>query len=276
MSRNTRELLIGKWKENKNLCVGLDPDVDKIPHRYSRGKIETTLINFCCSIVDETAGVAAAYKPNRGFFGYYGDSGMRALQTIVCYVHERCPDIPVIIDGKYNDIGNTLERYAGEAFNLFACNGDAMTANPYLGQEANEPILRMVDKFAFWLCLTSNPGAGEFQKYGNPPLFLKVAENIQNYWNGNNNCGLVIGATCPEELAEVREAAPELPLLLPGVGKQNGDLEGSVSAAKHSFLINSSRGIIYAENPKESAHAVHEQIQVALKEVNKWKVQRIR
>jgi len=247
------QLLEGAWEEDKHLCVGLDPDLEKIPRAAWRGSDEATLVNFCCDIIEATGDVAAVFKANRGFFGSSGDGGVRALQAVIRFAQEKFPKVLFILDGKWNDIGNSFEKYKKEAFGVFPAG--AATVNPYLGQEACEPFLEQKDKLMFWLCLTSNKGAGEFQKHGNPPLFLHIAERISKYWNGNNNCGLVVGATHPEELAAVREVAPELVLLLPGIGKQAADIEASVKAAIHRFIMNASRSILYASREKNFAEA---------------------
>ncbi|PIT93631.1 orotidine-5'-phosphate decarboxylase [Candidatus Falkowbacteria bacterium CG10_big_fil_rev_8_21_14_0_10_43_11] len=262
------QLLEAMWQQGKHLCVGLDPDLSKIPKAAWRGSDEATLVNFCCSIIEATGSIAVAFKANRGFFGSCGDSGVRALQAVIGFAHEKFPEVLFIVDGKWNDIGNSAEQYAREAFGVFPA--DAATVNPYLGQDACEPFLKHGNKLIFWLCLTSNTGAGEFQKHGNPPLFLHIAERISQYWNGNNNCGLVVGATHPEELAAVRKVAPELPLLLPGIGKQQGDIDASTKAAIDRFLMNESRSILYAssesdfaEKSAEAAEKTHQRILMA-------------
>lgn len=234
-------------------------------------------------VVKQTAHVVAAYKPNAAFYESLGWPGMQALEGLIAYIKAEAPDVPVILDAKRGDIGNTNEHYAKMAFDVMGA--DAITIHPYLGWEANKSFLDCADKGIFVLCRTSNSGAGEFQdmevevrKAGKweediegdrwrmrqklMPLYQRVAERVADsyYWNYNGNCGLVTGATYPEEIAKVRELAPNLPLLIPGIGKQGGDLEASVRAARHRFLINSSSGIIFADDPRAETMKLHEGI----------------
>ena len=251
--QSTIQLLEARWGEGKNLCVGLDPDLKKIPAAAWRENNEATLVHFCCAIIEATGTFAAAFKANRGFFGSQGDGGVRALQAIVQFACQKFPEVVFIVDGKWNDIGNSFEQYGLEAFGVFAA--DAATANPFLAQDACKPFLDYKDRVTFWLCLTSNLGAGEFQKHGDPPLFLHIAKQISTRWNEHGNCGLVVGATHPQELAAVREVAPDLPLLLPGISKQQGDIDASAKAARHRFLMNESRSIDYASSGADFAEA---------------------
>jgi len=247
------QLLEAQWQRNKHLCVGIDPDCQKIPEAAWRGNDEAKLIHFCCSIIEATGKYAAAFKANRGFFGSQGDGGVRALQAIIQFAHKKFPEVAFIGDGKWNDIGNSFDQYGIEAFGVFGA--DAATTNPLLGHDACQSFLNYKDRMTFWLCLTSNPGAAEFQKHGDPPLFLHIAKQISTAWNENGNCGLVVGATHPQELAAVREVAPDLPLLLPGIGKQQGDIDASAKAARHRFIMNESRSIDYASNGPDFAEA---------------------
>jgi len=292
------EMIEAKWAEEKHVCVGLDPVYTLLPGRYHVMCMTEELVvqDFLEGVVRTTKDIVACYKPNIAFFESYGYYGFEMLEKLMHLIHTEAPDVPVILDAKRGDIGNTNEHYAKMAFDLFGA--DALTIHPYLGWEANKPFLDRADKGIFVLCRTSNPGAGEFQDAGvripevqylpNPEdrskkdipyhdpnsgthsdLYMRVAQNVSDsrIWNYNGNCGLVTGATYPEEIAQVRAIAPDIPLLIPGVGKQGGDLEASVTAARHRFIINSSSGIIFADDPRAEAEKLHGEIQAALVEL---------
>ena len=256
------QMLQKKHTEGKFVCVGLDSDYQKIPEALRHFGVEEAIVKFNQAIIDETGGIVCAYKPNIAFYEAYGNEGFSALQRTIRYIQRVC-DVPVILDAKRADIGNTNEGYVREIFDLL--NADAVTANPYLGQKALEPFLERKDKGIFLLCRTSNPGAGEFQDLpvstkGIPePLYRYVARRIANNWNSNGNCGLVVGATNPEELQQVRRIVGDMPILIPGVGAQGGDAAKTVAAGKDSegrgMLINSSRGIIFASSGDDFAKA---------------------
>lgn len=224
-------------KINSRLCVGLDPRMEKISAPYS--KEDDPVFAFNKMIIDETSDFACCYKPNFAFYEALGIKGLEALQKTIAYIPD---DIPVIADAKRGDIGSTAEAYAKAIFDEFKCDG--VTLNPLLGHDSMEPFLKRKDNGLYILCLTSNPGSRDFQRQDN--LYRKIAEKIQ-LWNEAGNCGMVVGATQPEHLKEIRQIAPDIPLLLPGIGSQGGDLEGTVSAAADSkgggFIINVSRGI---------------------------------
>ncbi len=238
-------------QKNKSLlCVGLDPD----PAMVLEGFYE-----FNKAIIDATADLVCAYKPNIAFYEAMGNDGLEALKKTRDYVPE---GIPVIIDAKRGDIGNTAKAYARSLFDYYKF--DAMTASPYLGYDSLEPFIEYRDRGVFILCRTSNQGATDFQSLpvgqegGRRMLFEVVAERV-NAWNKHGNLGLVVGATYPEELKLIRERYPEMPLLIPGVGAQGGELglvvKYGVDKGRNKTIINSSRQIIYASRGKDFAAA---------------------
>lgn len=256
--RDFNELLASNWKRKRFLCVGLDPDYEKIPDAARMSGIRETIVAFNRAIVDATKDIAAAYKPNSAFYEARGDEGFAALRETCFYILEQAPEALVILDAKRGDNSNTNLGYVEYAFEHLRV--DAITLHPYLGAEALRPFLDRREKGLFILCRTSNPGAKEFQDLlvDGEPLYLRVAQSVANGWNGKGNCGLVVGATYPEEIARVRRAAPDLPLLVPGVGAQGGELEASVEAAKNSrggFLLSVSRSVLYASAGADFADA---------------------
>lgn len=246
------EKLNNKWKEGKYLCIGLDTVLDKIP-----GTIlgEDMIFDFNKAIIDATHDLVAAYKPNSAFYEAEGAWGIEQLQKTTKYIVKNYPDIVILLDFKRADIGNTNEGYVKFAFEYLEV--DAVTVQPYLGREAIQPFLRKANKGVFVLCRTSNPGADEFQDLESNSTYLyeKVAFQVSNQWNMKDNAGLVVGATYPRELEKVRQIAKNIPILIPGVGAQGGDLEKTVKAAKKNFLLNSSRGIIFASDEEDFAEA---------------------
>jgi uridine monophosphate synthetase len=237
------------------LCVGLDPHADELS--------QTTAIaarDFCLRLVEETSAVSAAFKPNIAFFEVFGAEGIQALQDVIAAV----PDgIPVILDAKRGDIGTTAQAYAQAAFQTLGVH--AITANPYLGSDSVAPLLSDPEKGVFLLCKTSNPGAGELQDQfvNGEPLYALVAQLAQS-WNKSNNVGLVVGATYPEVLAELRELVPEMWILAPGIGAQGGELEATISAGLRSdglgLLVPISRSISRAADPGKAAQKLRDQI----------------
>ncbi|MEK6808305.1 MAG: orotidine-5'-phosphate decarboxylase [Nanoarchaeota archaeon] len=246
------EKLTAKWKEGKFVCVGLD----------------CADFNLNKSIIDQTFDLVCAYKPNSAFYEGAGVSGLTSLKKTVDYIHQKDPDMPVILDAKRGDIGNTNEEYAKSAFDDLGA--DAMTVHPYLGKEALQPFLNRKDRGIFVLVRTSNPGAGEFQdlEVSGKPLYQVVAEHVKK-WNTNENCAVVAGATFPDKLKRVREIVGDMPILIPGVGTQGGNVSDAVQAGKDSknqgIIINSSRGIIFAPNPREATLNLHQEIGESLK-----------
>ncbi len=245
--------LAGACRKNRSLlCVGLDTDPALLP-----GGVD--VFGFNKAIIDATADLVCAYKPNIAFYEAQGNAGLDALKRTRDYVPG---DIPVIIDAKRGDIGNTAAAYARSLFEDFRF--DAATVSPYLGFDSLEPFFRYQDRGVFILCRTSNPGAADFQSLackvegGHKPLFEIVAEKV-NSWNRYGNLGLVVGATYPEELKLIRRKYPEMPLLVPGVGAQGGELALAVrygaDAGRQRTIINSSRQILYASKGKDFAAA---------------------
>ena len=238
--------------KNSALCIGLDVDLFRLP--ASIPATREGVVRFCREIIAATQQYAAAYKPNAAFFEGMGTWGLEALQAVRQHIPS---DIIAIIDAKRGDIDTSNVHYAGAAFDVLGF--DAITAHPYLGAEALEPFLSRPECGVFVLCRTSNPGARDFQDMRNEAgerLYVSVAKAVQS-WNLNDNCGLVTGATYPEELAAVRQAAPDLPLLIPGIGAQGGDLTATVQAAGPAapMLINASRSILYASRERDFAEA---------------------
>ena len=245
--------------ENKKslLCVGLDIDPDKVPKGYNDDL--KGLFRFALKIIEATSELVVAYKPNLGFYEAFGPEGLSLLKMIC----SRIPDDTILIlDGKRGDIGNTAAFYARAAFDIY--KADWTTVNPYMGYDSIRPFLENREKGAFVLCLTSNPGAMDFQRQEikNRPLYYQVARKVAS-WDKENNCGLVVGATYPEQLVEVRQAAENMPILIPGVGAQGGDLEKAVLAGTDNFtktaVINVSRSVLYAskeENFDQAARNV--------------------
>ena len=224
------------------LCVGLDPDPRLMP--------VASIIDFNRAIVDATSDLVCAYKPNLAFYEAQGLEGLRALKQTIEYIREVSPNVAVIGDAKRGDIGHVSAAYATAMFDRWGL--DAVTVNGYLGHDSVEPFLVYEGRGAFVLCKTSNPGAGEFQdvKVGDgAPLFQRVARTVGG-WSTEGNLGLVVGATYPDELRAVREICPSMPILIPGVGSQAGDLRASVihgtDAQGRRAIINASRSIIYA------------------------------
>ena len=235
------------------LCVGLDPDLAKIPSQLARGP--EPLLAFNRRIIDATADIAAAYKPQAAFYSAVGAEA--ELEGSIRYIRERAPHALVILDAKRNDIGNTAEAYAREAFDRYAA--DAVTVNPYMGGDSVRPFVQHPDRGAVLLCRTSNPGARDFQDLlvDGLPLYRRVAERAARDWNDLNNLMLVVGATYPAEMADLRRAHPGLTFLVPGIGAQGGDLDGMLAAglnpAGTGLLINSARGVIYAGGGESAA-----------------------
>jgi len=245
-------------KINSLLCVGLDSDFEKIPDRPQKFKsLEFPQFEFNKWIIEETHEFVAAYKPNIAFYEARGDQGMKELKMTMDYLIKNHPDIFTILDAKRADIGNTNNGYVTSIFDWLGF--DAVTLHPYLGGEALKPFLDRKDKVSIILCRTSNEGAGELQdlEIEGRPLWQIVAEKVSKVWNKNNNCILVVGATYPEEMKRIRSLVGDMTFLVPGIGAQGGDIKAVLEAGLNSeglgLIINSSRGIIFSENPKEEA-----------------------
>jgi orotidine-5'-phosphate decarboxylase len=252
-------LLESRWNEGHFLCVGLDTDFGKLPAKFKQESVSDALFHFNREIIEATAPHCGVFKPNVAFYEGYGLEGLDALIKTNRFIRERFPVHPIILDAKRADIGNTNAGYVKAAFDVLQAH--AITVHPYLGKEALGPFLAEKDRGVIVLCHTSNPGAGEFQelKGGGPELYKIVAEKVSQEWNYNGNCGLVMGATYPKQLAEIRNIAGELPLLIPGIGAQGGDLQQTVinglNSAKEGIIINASRSILYASSGNDFAAA---------------------
>ncbi len=235
------------------VCVGLDPQLAKLPRDLAQDR--TPLYAFNRRVIDATRGLAAAYKPQIAFYSAVGAE--EELAASIRYIRERAPDALVILDAKRGDIGNTAAAYAREAFDRYGA--DAVTINPYMGGDAVLPFLTRPDRGALLLCRTSNPGAKDFQDltFDGLPLYRHVAMHAAQHWNAQGNLMLVVGATVPREMAELRAAHPHLPFLVPGIGAQGGDLKATLAAGLNAqglgLLISASRSIIYAGGGTEAA-----------------------
>ncbi len=256
------ELLGGHFAAGRHLVVGLDTDPERIPTTVAPGASPAErVIDFNRAIVAATADLAAAYKPNAAFYEALGEDGFHALEETVATIHERAPQTAVILDAKRADIGSTNAGYVAAAFDRLGA--DAITVHPYLGGEALAPFLERAEKLVFVLARTSNPGAGELQDIEDGdgvPLYRRVARAVARDWNGAGNCGLVVGATYPEEMRAVRaDIDASMPILIPGAGAQGGDVGAVVAANREAgsdaFLINASRSILYASSGEDFAVA---------------------
>lgn len=244
---NFIDKLSAAWTTNNSLlCVGLDPDLARFP-AHLQGKPDA-IVSFCKAIIDATADLACAFKPQIAYFAALGAEDQ--LEEICRYLRDACPHIPLVLDAKRGDIGATAHQYAREAFDRYGA--DAVTVNPYMGSDSVEPYMEWTDRGVIVLCRTSNPGGSDLQflDVGGQPLYQHVARLVAEKWNRNGQCALVVGATFPEELAQVRAIVGDMPLLVPGVGAQGGDVEATVTAGKTAagagMMINSSRAILYA------------------------------
>jgi len=262
---------ISKLKKRINkvkslLCVGLDSDFAKLPARFR--KLKHSQFEFNKWIIDQTHEFVCAYKPNSAFYEARGAEGIAELKLTCDYLREEYSDIPIILDFKRGDIGNTNRGYADYAFKYLQV--DAVTLQPYQGIEALEPFFKFKDKGLIILCKTSNPGSGELQdmEIDGEPVWQLVAKRVAGEWNKHGNCMLVVGATYPEQLKEVRQIVGEMFMLVPGVGAQGGDLaevlKVGLNKDKSGLIINSSRGIIFADNPRQEAEKVVRQMKIYL------------
>jgi orotidine-5'-phosphate decarboxylase len=264
------ESLRKRWTDaNTLVCVGLDPEPAKFP-AHLREDPDAVFV-FCKAIVDATADLACAFKPQIAHFAALGAE--YALQRLVAHIHETHPGVPVILDAKRGDIGSTAQHYVAEAFERYGA--DAVTVNPYLGRDSVQPFLDRADKGVVVLCRTSNAGAGDLQDLvvDGKPLYQHVAAKVANEWNGNGNCLLVVGATWPQQLAEVRALVGDVPFLVPGVGAQGGDVEALVGAGRTAdgtgLVISSSRAILYASAGEDFADAARKAAADLRDEINR-------
>jgi orotidine-5'-phosphate decarboxylase len=253
------DMLQGAQRRNGSmLCVGLDPEPSRFPAglKDDVGKI----FDFCARIVDATADLVIAFKPQIAYFAAHRAEAQ--LEQLMEHMRRTAPHVPVILDAKRGDIGSTAEQYAKEAFERYGA--DAVTLSPFMGFDSVQPYLKYEGKGAFLLCRTSNPGGDDLQNQhlsdveGAPRLYEHVAKLAQGPWNTNGQLGLVVGATYPAEIQAVRKVAPHVPLLIPGVGAQGGDAVATVKAgwrADAPIVVNSSRAIIYASDGEGFAEA---------------------
>jgi orotidine-5'-phosphate decarboxylase len=272
---NFAQSLSKAWQQNNSLvCVGLDPEPARFPASV-RGSPDA-VFDFCRAIIDATADLVCAFKPQIAHFAALGAED--ALRRLIAHIHARHPQVPVILDAKRGDIGSTAQNYAAEAFDRYGA--DAVTVNPYLGRDSVQPFLDRADKGVIILCRTSNPGASDLQDLvvrgadgSERRLYQHVAETVARDWNANGNCALVVGATYPAEIADVRGRVGELPLLVPGVGAQGGDVAAVVgngkTAAGTGLMISSSRAILYAGSGDDFADAARHATIVLRDEINR-------
>ena len=255
----TQQLQSSWASQGSMLCIGLDPDPKRLPPSL-QGKPEG-IFEFCREIADATADLACSFKPQ---FAYFASQGAEAqLEKLIVHLKHKYPKIPVILDSKRGDIGSTAEHYAMEAFERYGA--DAVTVSPYMGFDSVEPYLRHAGKGVIILCRTSNPGGSDLQFLnvapGGEPLYLHVAKLAAQKWNSSGQISLVVGATFPEEIAKVRAVVGEMPLLIPGIGAQGGDIDATVKAGSIAnkpgmgMMINSSRAILYASSGSDFAEA---------------------
>lgn len=272
--RNFRQLLEAQWEQGKFLCVGLDSEYEKLPEAARAAGVGETIVAFNRAIIDATKDVVCAYKPNSAFYEAHGDEGCKAMRATIQYILEAAPHVPVIMDSKRADIGNTNNGYVASAFDHL--HADAITVNPYPGREALLPFLERKEKGVIVWCRTSNNGAGEFQDLlidpaGNPsgsngaggePLYKVIARHVAETWNENGNCALVVGATYPEELRAVRAIVGDMPILIPAIGAQGGEVEKTVAAGKDSrgrgMIISASRAVIFASSGADFAQVARQ------------------
>lgn len=251
-------------ENNSLVCVGLDADFKKIPAHFKRRKYP--LFEFNKMIIDKTADFVCAYKPNCAFYEAEGAFGIEQLKKTCDYLRKNYPQIPIILDAKRGDIGSSNEGYVKYAFDYLGVDG--ITLHPYLGKESLAPFLKLKEKGLFILCLTSNPGAGEFQNLqgrDKKSFYQIVAEKVVFEWNENKNCGLVVAATYPQQLGEIRQIVEDdLWFLVPGIGAQGGELgrvlKGGLNSKREGLIINASRSIIFAEDPKKATQNLKEEI----------------
>ncbi len=261
----------GRWAEGKRVCVGLDSVFNKLPVRFRDAGAADGILAFNRSIIQQTHSQALCYKLNLGAYLQSGHQGIKALEETCAYLWANHPNIPYAIDQKTGDIGTTNDWYADFAFGI--CRAHAITLHNYMGQEAMQSLLDRKDKAFFILCKTSNKGSNEFQGPENLHtsryIYEFVARQVKDYWNKHGNCGLVVGATYPEEMKKIRAMAPELPFLVPGIGTQGGDVDATINngitEAGGGLIINNGSAIIFAPNPAFELDSATKQIDRAIR-----------
>ena len=265
-----------RWQRADTLlCVGLDPDPARFP-AHMKGDA-SRIYDFCAAIVDATADLAMAFKPQIAYFAAHRAEAQ--LERLVAHMRSAAPHVPVILDAKRGDIGSTAEQYAVEIFERY--QADAITVNPYMGKDSVDPYLAYPDKGVILLCRTSNPGGSDLQflDVGGKKLYEHVAELVATKWNTTGQCALVVGATFPGEIARVREIVGDMPLLVPGIGAQGGDVEATVRAGRtnkgqapgRGLMINSSRAILYAGKGEDFAGAARRVAQETRDTINLYR-----
>lgn len=251
-------------KNNSLVCVGLDIDLARIPQGIHNQ--EDPIYVFNREIINSTRDLVCAYKPNIAFYERYGMYGLSSLIKTIELI--QTTGIPVILDAKRGDIGHSSAAYAEAVFKVY--KADAVTVNPYMGSDSIAPFLEYTDKGIIVLCLTSNPGSKDFER----DIYFHVADEARK-WNKNNNCGIVVGATKPAQLKEIRKIVGDMPILIPGVGAQGGSIEASVKAGVdkngNRAIINSSRGIIYASKGEDFAQAARKATQELRDKINQYR-----
>jgi orotidine-5'-phosphate decarboxylase len=277
----TEQLAAAQSAHHSLLCVGLDPDPARFPPHLVHASSADAILAFCTAIVEATADLACAFKPQIAYFAAHRAEAQ--LERLIQHIRRVAPQVPVVLDAKRGDIGSTAEQYARECFERY--DADAVTLSPFMGFDSVEPYLRYPGRGAFLLCRTSNPGGDDLQARvlhdvpplnGAPPrLFEQVAAWAQGPWNVNGQLGLVVGATRPSEIDAVRRVAPTLPLLIPGVGAQGGDAVATVRAGlvdqtglHGTILVNSSRAILYADQGPDFAAAARDAARRTRDELN--------
>jgi orotidine-5'-phosphate decarboxylase len=269
--------LAASWERSNSLvCIGLDPEIERLPRDIAVQP--SPIFQFNKAIIDATADLVCAYKPQFAHYAAYEAEDQ--LERTIEYIHRSYPGIPVILDSKRGDVGNTAVRYAIEAFERYGA--DAVTVNPYLGGDSLEPFLQYEDKGVIVLCRTSNPGGRDLQDLdvGGRKLYQVVADMAARNWNTRGNCLLVVGATQPRELAEVREIVGKMPFLVPGVGAQGGDVALAVTNGQTDdgtgLIISSSRGILYAGSDDNFSTAARAAAQALRDQINASRSRRAR
>ena len=269
------EQLKAAWTRNDSLvCVGLDPELEKFPARLAGQP--SPIFQFNRAIIDATADLVCAYKPQFAHYAAYEAEDQ--LERTIEYIHLNHPGIPVILDSKRGDVGNTAQRYAIEAFERYGA--DAVTVNPYLGTDSLEPFLSYEDRGVIVLCRTSNPGAGDLQdlEAGGKKLYEVVAQLAASRWNSRGNCALVVGATYPRELAQVRALTGDMPFLVPGVGAQGGDVQAVITNGQtksgYGLMVSSSRAILYAASDDTFIEAARTATRKLRDQINQYRAGR--
>lgn len=269
---NFAKSLAAAWAERDSLlCVGLDPNPGKLPTKFLNRR--NAIFDFCREIVDVTADLVCCFKPQIAYFASHRAEDQ--LEALIAHIHSEHPGTPVILDAKRGDIGATAEQYAIEAYERFGA--DAVTINPYMGRDSIEPYLAYPGKGVILLCRTSNPGGSDLQalNVGGEMLYEHVARLAAHEWNRDGQCALVVGATYPAELQRVREIVGDLPLLVPGIGAQGGDIELTVRAGRSTdgtgLMINSSRAILYASTGDDFAERARQVAMETRDAINRYR-----